>query len=150
MVSAAFGLARLPVARGDRPGAVEVLDQVPLTSRHYGEAQLTSVLMLLDGRPITEITEADLRDAARRVGALAETEPRALQIRALTLGIALDWLRSGATPAVDPLFGHPFNERGLRAAIEETLRELARHSPRRRHRHNLVDLANAIRPPTWV
>ena len=150
MVSAAFGLARLLVARGDRPGAVEVLDQVPLTSRHYGEAQLTSVLMLLDGCPITEITEADLRDAARRVGALAETEPRVLQIRALTLGTALDWLRSGATPAADPLFGHPFNERGLRAAIEETLRELARHSPRRRHRHNLVDLANAIRPPTWV
>ena len=94
MVSAAFGLARLLVARGDRPGAVEVLDQVPLTSRHYGEAQLTSVLMMLDGCPITEITEADLRDAARRVGALAETEPRVLQIRALTLGIALDWLRS--------------------------------------------------------
>ena len=146
MVSAAFGLARLLVAGGDRPGAVEVLDQVPLTSRHYGEAQLTSVLVLLDGRPITEITEADLRDAACRVDALAETEPRALQVRALMLGTALDWFRSGATPAGDPLFGHPFNERGLRAAIEETLRELARHTPRRRHRHTLVDLATQSDP----
>ena len=70
MVSAAFGLARRLAARGDRTGAIDVLDQVPLTSRHYGEAQLTSVLMLLDGRPIAEITEADLRDAARRVGQL--------------------------------------------------------------------------------
>ncbi len=127
-----------------------MLDQVPLASRHYGEAQLTSVLMLLDGCPIAEITEAGLRDAARRVGALAESEPRALQMRGLILGTALDWLRSGATPAGDPIFGNPFDEHGLRAAIEETLRELARHSPRRRHRYTLVDLANEIRPPTWV
>ena len=83
MVSAAFGLARQLAARGDRHGAIDVLEEVPLTSRHYGEAQLTSVLMLLDGRAIADITEADLRDAARRVGHLAETEPRALQMRAL-------------------------------------------------------------------
>jgi serine/threonine-protein kinase PknG len=150
MVSAAFGLARQLVARGDRPGAIDVLDQVPLTSRHYGEAQLTSVLMLLDGRAIADITEGDLRDAARRVGHLAETEPRALQMRALVLGTAFDWIRSGATPAADPIFGHSFDERGLRAGIEEALRELARHSPRRRHRYTLVDLANSIRPPSWM
>ncbi|HEX3285840.1 MAG TPA: tetratricopeptide repeat protein [Mycobacterium sp.] len=151
MVSAAFGLARQLAARGDRPGAIDVLDQVPLSSRHYGEAQLTSVLMLLDGRPIVEITEADLRDAAKRVGLLSETEPRALQIRALVLGTALDWLRSGATPAsTDPILGYAFDQEGLRTGIEEALRELARHSPRRRHRYNLVDLANSIRPPTWL
>ena len=91
-----------------------------------------------------------LRDAARRVDHLSETEPRTLQTRALVLGIALDWLRSGATPAADPIFGHTFDQRGLRRAIEEALRELARHSPRRRHRYNLVDLANSIRPPTWM
>lgn len=147
MVSAAFGLARQLVARGDRSGAIDVLDQVPVTSRPYGEAQLTSVLVLLDERPVTE---THLRDAARRVGELPEAEPRALQMRALVLGTALDWLKSGGIPAVDPFCGHPFDERGLRVAIEETLRELARHSSRRRHRRTLVDLANAIRPPTWV
>ena len=150
MVSAAFGLARQLAARDDRVGAIEVLDQVPLTSRHYGEAQLMSVLLLLDGRPIAEITEADLRDAARRVDQLSETEPRTLQMRALVLGTALDWLRSGATPAADPIFGHSFDQRGLRTGIEEALRELARHSPRRRHRYTLVDLANSIRPPSWM
>ena len=138
MVSAAFGLARQLAVRDDRPGAIDLLDQVPLTSRHYGEAQLTSVLMLLYGRAIAEITEDDLRDAARRVGHLTETEPRALQMRALVLGTALDWIRSGATPAAEPIFGHSFDQRGLRAGIEEALRELVRHSPRRRHRYTLL------------
>lgn len=150
MVSAAFGLARRLVARGDRTGALTVLDQVPVTSRHYGEAQLTSALILVGGRPVAEIAEADLRNAAGRVDQLADTEPRLLQVRALVLGTALDWLRSGAIPAAEPIGGHSFDERGLRAGIEEALRELARHSPRRRHRYCLVDLANSIRPPTWT
>ena len=150
MVSAAFGLARLLAARDDRPGAIEVLDEVPLTSRHYAEAQLTAVLMVLDGRPIADITEADLRDAARRVGHLDESEPRALQIRAVVLGTALDWLRSGGRPHDDPVLDRSFDQSGLRAGIEEALRGLARHSPRRRHRYTLVDLANSIRPPSWM
>ncbi|WP_280831607.1 serine/threonine-protein kinase [Mycolicibacterium frederiksbergense] len=151
MVTAAFGLARRLADRGDRAGAIEVLDQVLVTSRHYAEAQLTSVVMLLDGRPSAEITEADLRDAARRVGRLSETEPRALQIRALVLGVALDWLRSGAKASGgDLIFGHSFDERGLRVGIEEALRGLARHAPRRRHRYTLVDVANSVRPPSWM
>ena len=150
MVSAAFGLARQLAARDDRAGAIDVLDQVPLTSRHYAEAQLTSVLILLDGRPVDEITEADLRDGARRVGLLAETEPRALQMRARVFGTALDWLRAGATPTTDAILGQSFDQRGLRAGIEGVLRELARHSPRRRHRYTLVDLSNSIRPPSWT
>ncbi|MEV0673901.1 tetratricopeptide repeat protein [Mycobacterium sp. NPDC050441] len=151
MVSAAFGLARALFGRGDRVGAIEVLDQVPVTSRHYGEAQLTSVVLLLEGRPGAEITEADLRDAARRVGGLPETEARVLQIRAFVLGVALDWLRSGAVSASgEPLLDHAFDQRGLRVGVEEVLRELARHSPRRRHRYRLVDVANSIRPPSWM
>ena len=86
-----------------------------------------------------------------RVGQLSETEPRALQMRALVLGTALDWLRSGATPP-PPIrsAGTRSTKQGLRAGIEEALRELARHSPRRRHRYTLVDLANSIRPPSWT
>jgi serine/threonine-protein kinase PknG len=151
MVSAAFGLARQLAARGDRALAIDVLDEVPLTSRHYGEAQLTAVLMLLDGKPAADITEADLRDAAKRVGQLSATEPRALQVRAIVLGAALDWLHAGATPATDDsILGQAFDEEGLRIGTESALRALARHSPRRRHRYTLVDLANSIRPPSWM
>ncbi|MCV7193459.1 serine/threonine-protein kinase [Mycolicibacterium brumae] len=150
MVSAAFGLARMLVARGERRDAIEVLDQVPVTSRHHAEAQLTAVLILLGDRDAAGLTEADLRDAASRVSLLSETDPRVPQIRALTLGAALDWLRAGGQPGDQPLLDRPFDQAGLRAGIEDTLRELARHSPRQRHRYNLVDLANTLRSPSWM
>jgi len=149
-VSAAFGLARQLQARGDRPGAVQILDQVPPSSRHFGEALLTTALVLVNGLPITEISESDLREAADRVERLPETEPRALQMRALVLGVAVDWLESGRAAGPEPFLGAEFTALGLRAAAEEVLRALARNTATRTHRYTLVDLANAIRPKTWV
>ena len=137
-------------ARGDRTGAIDVLDEVPSTSRHYGEAQLTSVLVLLDGRPHRRNHRGRPAQCGEARTASCPRLSRALlEMRAIVLGTALDWLRSGATsPATDSILGQPFDEAGLRTGIEEALRELARHSPRRRHRYTLVDLANSIRPPS--
>ena len=42
-----------------------------------------------------------------------------------------------------------FTERGLRAGLEASLRQLARQAPFARHRYDLVDMANRIRPRTW-
>ncbi|RVW09104.1 serine/threonine protein kinase [Prescottella agglutinans] len=150
LVSAAFGLARQLQARGDRPGAVQILDEVPPTSRHFGEARLTTVLALVSGRPVAEIDESDLREAADRVERLPETEPRALQMRALVLGVAVDWLESGRSAGPDPILGAEFTGRGLRTGAEQALRSLARNTAGRTHRYTLVDLANTIRPKTWV
>ncbi|MFC9550569.1 tetratricopeptide repeat protein [Rhodococcus sp. NPDC056960] len=148
MVSAAFGLARQLTERGDLAGAVSALDQVPVTSRHFTMARMTSVLMLLSGRPIEEIDESALREAALRVTALAPEESRALQMRTLVLGTALDWVRTGHSSATETetILGVPFTERGLRKGAEAGLRALARNAPERTHRYTLVDLANAIRP----
>ena len=44
--SAAFGLARLRIAVGDRRGAVRVLDGVPKVSRHYDAAQIAAARIL--------------------------------------------------------------------------------------------------------
>ena len=99
VISAAFGLARAQSAEGDRTGAVRTLDEVPPTSRHFTTARLTSAVTLLSGRSTSEITEEQIRDAARRVEALPPTEPRVLQIRALVLGGAMDWLGDTTRPA---------------------------------------------------
>jgi serine/threonine-protein kinase PknG len=92
VISAAFGLARSLSAEGNRISAVRTLDEVPAASRHFTTAHLTSAVTLLSGRSTSEVTEEQIRDAARRVEALPPTEPRVLQIRALVLGGAMDWL----------------------------------------------------------
>jgi serine/threonine-protein kinase PknG len=145
IISAGFGLARAQSADGDRDAAVKTLDQVPPTSRHFTTARLTGAVTLLSGRSGSEVTEQQIRDAAHRVEALPETEPRVLQIRALVLGTAMDWLADNVA-STNHILGFPFTEHGLRLGVEASLRGLARVAPTQAHRYALVDLANNVRP----
>jgi serine/threonine-protein kinase PknG len=145
VISAGFGLARAQSAQGDRDAAVRTLDEVPATSRHFTTARLTSAVTLLSGRSMSEITEQQIRNAARRVEALPDTEPRVLQIRALVLGTAMDWLADN-TANTNHILGFPFTEHGLQLGVEASLRSLARVAPTQAHRYALVDLANSVRP----
>ncbi|KQY08241.1 serine/threonine protein kinase [Mycobacterium sp. Root135] len=145
IISAGFGLARTQSADGQRDDAVTTLDQVPPTSRHFTTARLTSAVTLLSGRSGSEITEQQIRDAARRVEVLPDTEPRVLQIRALVLGTAMDWLADN-TASTNHILGFPFTEHGLRLGVEASLRGLSRVAPTQEHRYALVDLANSVRP----
>ena len=149
IMSAGFGLARAQSVEGDRAEAVTTLDQVPIASRHFTTARLTSVLTLLSGRSAHELSEEEIRDAARRVESLPGSEPRVLQIRALVLGTAMDWIADHADHASSvPILGFPFTERGLRLGVEASLRSLARATTSQSHRYALVDLANKVRPTT--
>ncbi|WP_425584358.1 tetratricopeptide repeat protein [Tsukamurella soli] len=152
IVSAAFGAARMRRAAGDVVGTVEVLDQVPSTSRHYTAALCSTVVTLVHGRDLGEVTEDQLREAARRLKTLPKSEWRRLQLRGLVLGVTLGWVQHrNQHGRLDdkPLFlEHDMTERGLRAATEQALRDLAALAERKRQRHALVDLANAIRPRT--
>jgi serine/threonine-protein kinase PknG len=145
VISAAFGLARSLSAGGTRAAAVRTLDEVPATSRHFTTARLTSAVTLMSGRSTGEITEEQIRDAARRVEALPPTEPRVLQIRALVLGGAMDWLKDNEA-STNHILGFPFTMHGLRLGVEAALRSLARVAPTQRHRYTLVDMANKVRP----
>ncbi|WP_319455910.1 MULTISPECIES: serine/threonine-protein kinase PknG [unclassified Mycobacterium] len=145
IISAGFGLARAQSADGQRDFAVKTLDQVPPTSRHFTTARLTSAVTLLSGRSGSEVTERQIRDAAHRVEALPETEPRVLQIRALVMGTAMDWLADNSA-STNHILGFPFTEHGLRLGVEASLRGLARVAPTQAHRYALVDLANSVRP----
>lgn len=145
VISAGFGLARALSVEGDRDAAVRTLDEVPATSRHFTTARLTSAVTLLSGRSTSEITEQHIRDAARRVEALPDSEPRVLQIRALVLGTAMDWL-ADHTASTNHILGFPFTEHGLQLGVEASLRGLARVAPTQAHRYALIDLANSVRP----
>ncbi|GAA2500405.1 serine/threonine-protein kinase [Streptomyces longisporus] len=159
-VSAAFGLARVQLATGDRRSAVRTLESVPESSIHYTAARVAAVRARLRGRtaaasdvPFLE----DLKAAAGQVEALDAygLDPaRREQLSAEVLGCALDWILSGgqvvAPAAQRVLLGSDLDERGLRFGLERSYRTLARLARGGEERIDLVERANRYRPRTWV
>ncbi|MER7920384.1 MULTISPECIES: tetratricopeptide repeat protein [unclassified Streptomyces] len=161
-VSAAFGLARVRLAAGDRQGAVRTLESVPESSIHYTAARVAAVRARLRGRtavagdvPFLE----DLTAAAGQVEALQAygLDPARREVlSAEVLGCALDWILSGDRNTVRTAFGgrvllgSGLDERGLRFGLERAYRTLARLAPGGQERNELVERANRYRPRTWV
>ncbi|MFH9404392.1 tetratricopeptide repeat protein [Streptomyces sp. NPDC017638] len=160
-VSAAFGLARVRLAAGDRQGAVRTLESVPESSIHYTAARVAAVRARLRGRapgpgdiPFVD----DLTAAAAQVEALQAygLDPaRRELLSAEVLGSALDWVLSGSQGAGSAaagrvLLGSGLDERGLRFGLERAYRALARLAPGGKERIELVERANRYRPRTWV
>ncbi|WP_245803067.1 serine/threonine protein kinase [Corynebacterium phocae] len=146
-VSSAFGLARQLRTEGQIELAVATLDRVPNASRHHRMARLTTVLQLIN----QDLTESRVRRAARRLEEVPMNEPRFLQIKVAVISAGLNFLRTeGLDAAASPndLFEYSFTQRGLQTGLADTLRTLARQAPFSRHRYELVDLANQVRPIT--
>ncbi|MEU4092977.1 tetratricopeptide repeat protein [Streptomyces sp. NPDC026673] len=161
-VSAAFGLARVRLAAGDRAGAVAALESVPESSIHYTAARVAAVRARLRGRAPQEALLDDLRAAAAQVEDLQrlglDTRLRE-QLSTEVLGGALDWVLAGrqgasggqaAGSATPGLLGRVLDERGLRFGLEHSYRVLARLADQGRTRIELVERANRLRPRTWV
>ncbi|MFI5804518.1 tetratricopeptide repeat protein [Streptomyces sp. NPDC051561] len=155
-VSAAFGLARVQLAAGDRPGAVRTLESVPEASIHYTAARVAAVRARLRRRAASDPLIDDLLASAAQVEALQGfglDAVRREQLATEVLGCALDWVLSGghgARPVQTALLGSPLDERGLRFGLERSYRVLARLAQRGDERIELVERANRLRPRTWV
>ncbi|MBF6334153.1 serine/threonine-protein kinase [Nocardia transvalensis] len=151
-VSAAFGLARLRRAAGERDGAVAILDQVQSSSALYTEAGIAAVETLLGERDTADLTEELLRECGGRIERLTiESKHRAAQVRLRVLAAALDWLSAGHTAARrEPLLGRDFDTEGVRTGLERCYRDLAHETDDMWARFELVDRANAVRPRTTL
>ncbi|MFJ6697800.1 tetratricopeptide repeat protein [Streptomyces sp. NPDC091272] len=155
-VSAAFGLARVQLAAGDRPAAVRTLESVPEASIHYTAARVAAVRARLRRRAAHEPLIDDLLASAAQVEALQGfglDAVRREQLATEVLGSALDWVLSGghgARPVQTALLGSQLDERGLRFGLERSYRVLARLAQRGDERIELVERANRLRPRTWV
>ncbi|MFE5537870.1 tetratricopeptide repeat protein [Streptomyces sp. NPDC056492] len=155
-VSAAFGLARVQLAAGDRAGAVHTLESVPESSIHYTAARVAAVRARLRDRSPQEELLPDLAAAAAQVEALERFGLDAVRHERLStevLGSALDWVLSGSRgsdPGRNSLLGSQLDERGLRFGLERSYRVLARLAQRGEDRIELVERANRFRPRTWV
>ena len=164
-ISAAFGLARTCLAAADRPGAIAALAAVPETSSHHAAAQIAAVRILVSAGT----TGDDLRRAADCLGRLALDEARRQQLTVEILRAAVEWASSGQAPGSKAsgrhafgapvtraasgeglILGHEPKEHALRCGLERGYRALARLTPDRNRRIELVDMANAVRPRTWT
>ncbi|MFJ6215268.1 tetratricopeptide repeat protein [Streptomyces sp. NPDC092296] len=155
-VSAAFGLARVRLAAGDRDAAVHVLESVPETSSHHVAARVAAVRARIRGRSAAEPLHADLDACSTALSGLLLDTRRRAELSVEVLGTALGWVLAGGGPdQQDParritLLGHPATERELRGALEDSYRVLARLADRQETRFALVEQANRTRPRTWV
>ena len=98
------------------------------------------ILVAIDSGPV--VLTMSVKSA---VEALPESEPRVLQIRALVLGTAMDWIAEHEA-STNHILGFPFTNHGLRLGVEAALRNLARVATSQAHRYALVDMANNVRP----
>ncbi|WP_328747568.1 serine/threonine-protein kinase PknG [Streptomyces sp. NBC_00285] len=161
-VSAAFGLARVQLAAGDRRSAVKTLESVPESSIHYTAARVAAVRARLRGRTTTAGDVPFLDDLTAAAGQVEALDAYGLdparreQLSAEVLGAALDWILSGGQESVSPaaggraLLGSGLDERGLRFGLERSYRTLARLAQGGEERIDLVERANRYRPRTWV
>jgi len=144
--SAAFGLARMCLAAGDRPGAIAALAGVPGASSHHAAAQIAAVRILVSSGG--QVSADDLRQADGRLGQLVVDDVRRQQLTVEVLRAALDWCTTGQPAASGPILGCEPNARALRFGLERSYRALARLTPDEDRRIELVDMANTIRPRT--
>ncbi|WP_225821387.1 serine/threonine-protein kinase [Streptomyces naphthomycinicus] len=160
-VSAAFGLARVRLAAGDRTGAVRTLESVPESSIHYTAARVAAVRARLRQRTASAGDVPFLDDLTAAAGQVEALQAYGLDparrelLSAEVLGCALDWILSGGQgtgPAAGGrvLLGSGLDERGLRFGLERAYRTLARLAPGGDERIELVERANRYRPRTWV
>jgi serine/threonine-protein kinase PknG len=160
-VSAGFGTARAYLASGDRVSAIAAVAAVPETSSHHAAAQIAAVRLLVASG--AGLSVADLHQADQRLVRLSldDSDPRRHLLAVEILRAALDWVSdgtavpppSGAQPAgaqstAERILGYEPNERALRFGLERGYRALATLLPERRV--ELVDMANSVRPRTWI
>ncbi|WP_017614053.1 serine/threonine-protein kinase [Nocardiopsis salina] len=148
-VSAAFGLARIRRAQGQRARAIEVLDTVPELSSLHVHAQTVLVALLVTGED--PHAADDFLRAGERLGRLGLDSESGDRLAVRVLEGALDWLgRGGRADPSARLLGAPLTEEGVRTDLERRYRALAHWARSPVDRYALVDRANSLRPKTLL
>jgi serine/threonine-protein kinase PknG len=160
-VGAAFGRARVELARGNPALAVQVLDSVPPSSMHFIQAQVAAITARVsgngNGNGNGQSAPVDVIEAGQRLEALGLDAERREQMEAQVLEAALTWTLADAGgwppgPAGwdGKILGQRPTERELRLGLERTYRALAHLAKQADDRIALVERANSVRPRTLI
>jgi serine/threonine-protein kinase PknG len=153
-VSAAFGLARICLSKGDRPGAVRELDGVPKISQHAEAAALARVVVRSKVLDCGSPTVDDLRCAVELLGEVKfDGEEARERLVAAVRESAFGWVEDnrGRLP-IDggAVVGDHPDGNALRRALERSYLALAKQARDADSHAILVDLANRTRPTTFL
>ncbi|MGW7053861.1 tetratricopeptide repeat protein [Streptomyces sp. NPDC054887] len=163
--SAAFGLARIHLARQEREKALDILERVPKDSRHRTAAR-TAIVRILAGRRPPDGSPPPLASLAAALARVTRLREEGLTDRHATLRlethiteVVLDWVLGapddpgGVQPRLAELRERVqdggLTENRLRRRLEEAYRGLAQQAGDVRA-HALLDLANGVRPLRWT
>ncbi|MBP2330967.1 serine/threonine-protein kinase PknG [Kibdelosporangium banguiense] len=149
-ISAAFGLARALLVKGERHEAVDVLNSVPETSSHYVAAQLAAIRARTTIARSAGLSEQDLVVAGQQLTRLDLDDTRRAHAARELLESAHQWVDAGAPGTSGTVLGCRLVDEDLRRGLEHWYRTLARQAATRRDRIALVDQANRIRPRSWI
>jgi len=141
VAAAAFGLARVRRTAGDVDGAVAALDQVPTTSRGFTESRRLRAEHLLGAKADSLSGLRDAYDSIEKVR-LDPVDRHQLTTRILEHALTVVHRAGDSQASIGPWHA---TDAGIRAALEQSYRELARSAPDRESRNGLVDQANQIR-----
>ncbi|GAA5012818.1 serine/threonine-protein kinase [Kitasatospora paranensis] len=94
-VGAAFGLARVRLADGDRSGAVAALEAVPESSAHWTAARIAAVRARLRDRGPADPLGPELVRCSEQLTGLALDARRRAELTVEVLDAALGWVRAG-------------------------------------------------------
>ncbi|WP_434590910.1 tetratricopeptide repeat protein [Streptomyces sp. A5-4] len=170
MGSAAFGLARIHLARDERDKALTILNHVPKDSRHRTAAR-TAIVRIMAGLRGPENTPPPLESittALAQVLRLHEEEGltdrhAVLRLETHIREVVLDWLCEPGGGGDDGrrqeqrlaelrerIQDRELTEDRLRRRLEESYRSLSEQADDARTHGALLDLANEIRPLRWT
>ncbi len=150
-VSAAFGLARVRLLRGNRAAAVEILDQVPEFSRYDEAARIAGVRVLSSPMPGTGDlpSSAELDDAVVRLSASDLDGDAFDRLVTAVRETGLAAVLTGQDGITDGEILRSTGT-GARTLLDKSYRRLAHHAPGAGPHDVLIDLANSVRPVTLV
>ncbi len=146
-----FGLSRCLCAKGARDEAVAALGAIPQTSSLYAEAQKAIAAALMRASPV-DPGAAELARASATVEALTLEGAERFTLARDLFAVALALLGAGKlqpAPQVK-LLGQSLEDTSVRVGLESAYRNLARLSESDIERIALVDMANQVRPKTFV
>ncbi len=154
--SAAFGLARIHLGRGERAAAVAVLDAIPPTSHHFAAARIAAVRVHAGCLAGAAPTEADLKQVDDRLPGLqldwgerdGESRERLVAEIRETAWLCTPERGWGEGFPAGELFGTRGTARELSALLAQSFRRMAVRTNDTELSHELFDRDGQVRPET--